>query len=109
MIVMLIVAMLWGSAFVGIKLGLASLTPGHLTLFRQLVAALCFVPFLLLTKHRLFPKWQDVPFLFLLGCLGYAIYHVALNYGEIKVSAGTAKILAQLVTQQPVEGSFILP
>jgi drug/metabolite transporter (DMT)-like permease len=91
--ILLTLAMLWGSAFVGIKFGLESLSPGHLTLLRQLVASLCFVPFLLLTKRKLFPKWRDVPFFLLLGLLGYTIYHTALNYGEINVSAGTASLI----------------
>jgi drug/metabolite transporter (DMT)-like permease len=91
--ILLTLAMLWGSAFVGIKFGLESLTPGHLTLMRQLVASLCFVPFLLFTKRKLFPHWRDVPFFFLLGVLGYTIYHTTLNYGEIRVSAGTASLI----------------
>lgn len=86
-------AVLWGSAFVGIKFGLESLTPGHLTLLRQLVASLCFIPFLLLTKRKLFPARRDVPFLFLLGLLGYTVYHTALNYGEVEVSAGAAGLI----------------
>jgi drug/metabolite transporter (DMT)-like permease len=92
-VVLLLVAMLWGSAFVGIKFGLESLSPGHLTLLRQVVASLCFIPYLLVTKRKLFPRWRDLPFLFLLGLLGYSIYHVALNYGELEVSAGTASLI----------------
>ncbi len=91
--VLLIQAILWASAFAGIKIGLESLAAGHLTLLRHVVASLCFIPFLLFTKSRLFPKWRDVPFFFLLGFLGYSVYHTALNYGELNVSAGTASLI----------------
>jgi drug/metabolite transporter (DMT)-like permease len=91
--VLLVQAILWGSAFAGIKLGLESLDAGHLTLLRHLVASLCFIPFLLFTKSKLFPSWRDVPFFFLIGFLGYSVYHTALNYGELNVSAGTASLI----------------
>lgn len=91
--VLLIQAVLWASAFAGIKIGLESLEAGHLTLLRHLVASLCFLPFLLLTKSKLFPNWRDVPFFFAIGFLGYSVYHTALNYGEVNVSAGTASLI----------------
>jgi drug/metabolite transporter (DMT)-like permease len=91
--VLLVQAVLWGSAFAGIKIGLESLEAGHLTLLRHLVASLCFIPFLVLTKSRLLPNWRDVPFFFFIGFLGYSIYHTALNYGELNVSAGTASLI----------------
>ncbi|MGL4609930.1 MAG: DMT family transporter [Trueperaceae bacterium] len=91
--VLLTQAILWGSAFAGIKVGLESLDAGHLTLLRHLVASLCFIPFLFFTKSKLFPKWRDVPFFFLIGFLGYSVYHTALNYGELNVSAGTASLI----------------
>jgi drug/metabolite transporter (DMT)-like permease len=92
-LVLLIQAILWGSAFAGIKIGLESLTAGHLTLLRHVVASLCFIPFLLFTKSRLLPNWRDVPSFFLIGFLGYSVYHTALNYGELNVSAGTASLI----------------
>jgi drug/metabolite transporter (DMT)-like permease len=92
-LVLLVQAVLWGSAFAGIKIGLESLDAGHLTLLRHVVASLCFVPFLLFTKSRLFPNWRDVPFFFFIGFLGYSVYHTALNFGELNVSAGTASLI----------------
>ena len=34
----------------------------------------------------------DLPRLMLLGVLGFAFYHVALNYGEMTVTAGAASV-----------------
>lgn len=88
-----VLAVLWGSAFPLIKVGLGGLTAGNLTLLRFLVASLCFLPYLLLTRKRLFPEWQDVPTFLLAGFLGITVYHLALNYGELHVSAGAASLI----------------
>lgn len=86
-------AVLWGSAFPLIKVGLEGLTAANLTLARFLVASVCFVPYLRLTKRRLLPDRQDMPYFMLLGLLGITIYHLALNYGELYVTAGAASLI----------------
>lgn len=88
-----ILAVLWGSAFPAIKLGLEGLSAAHLTLLRFLVASLCFVVYLAATKKRLFPDRRDLPTFFLAGLLGITTYHLALNYGELHVSAGAASLI----------------
>ena len=90
---LLLLAVFWGSAFPLIKVGLEDLSAGHLTLARFLVASACFAPYLYFTKRRLFPKLRDVPYFFLLGFLGITIYHTALNFGELHVSAGAASLI----------------
>jgi drug/metabolite transporter (DMT)-like permease len=40
---LLLLAVLWGSAFPGLKLALTDLSAGHLTLLQHLVASLCLV------------------------------------------------------------------
>lgn len=86
-------AAIWGSAFPMIKLGLEDFSPAHFTLLRHLVASLTFVPLLLAFKARLAPRRRDVPFFFLLGVVGFLVYHLALNYGELRVSAGAASLI----------------
>ena len=88
-----VLAVLWGSAFPGIKLGLEGLSAPNLTLLRFAVASLCFVLYLRATGKRLLPERRDVPRFFLLGLLGITIYHLALNYGELRVSAGAASLI----------------
>jgi drug/metabolite transporter (DMT)-like permease len=90
---LLVLAVLWGSAFPLIKVGLEGLTVPHLTLARHLVASLAFVPFLVVTGGRRLPDRRDVPLFFLLGLLGVTVYHLALNYGELRVSAGAASLI----------------
>ena len=90
---LLLLAVFWGSAFPLIKIGLEDFSPGHLTLIRFLVASSLFVPYLYFTKSKLFPKLRDVPYFFLLGLLGITIYHTALNFGELHVTAGAASLI----------------
>ena len=39
------------------------------------------------------PRRADVPFFFLLGIVGYTVYHLALNFGQTQVSAGAASLI----------------
>ncbi|HEX7023038.1 MAG TPA: DMT family transporter [Trueperaceae bacterium] len=90
---LLVLAFLWGSAFPAIKIGLEGFSAGELALARYLVASLCFVPVLLITRNRLLPARRDIPRFLLIGFLGITIYHVALNYGEVHVTAGAASLI----------------
>lgn len=93
----------WASAYVGIRAGLTGYTPGALALFRYLVASVC----MLFIYGRFLPKSarpvninrQELFFLFILGLLGFTIYNIALNYGEISITAGIASFL---ISQIPV-------
>ncbi len=90
---LMVLVVLWASAFPAIKLGLEGLGPGHLTLARHLVASVVFVPFLLVAKARLLPRRVDLAALFGLGVVGISVYHLALNTGEQRVSAGATSLL----------------
>ncbi len=92
-VALLIVAGVWGSAFPMIKIGLEDFSAPHFTLLRHLVASLTFVPLLLLFKARLLPRRSDVPYFALLGFLGFFLYHLTLNYGSERVSAGAASLI----------------
>lgn len=88
---------LWASAFPAIKLGLEGLGPGHLTLARHLVASTVFVPVLLVFRARLLPRRADLPALLGLGVVGISLYHLALNTGEQRVSAGATSLIIATV------------
>src|SRR5215217_7769818 len=83
---------LWASAFAGIRAGLEAYGPGEIALFRFLVASVVLGGFALLRRMRL-PERRDLPAVFLAGFLAFTLYHVALNYGEITVGAGSASVL----------------
>jgi drug/metabolite transporter (DMT)-like permease len=82
----------WASAFAGIRVGLEAYGPGQVALMRFLVASVVLAAYAAITRMRL-PERRDLPAVFLAGFLAFTVYHVALNYGEVTVSAGAASIL----------------
>lgn len=90
---LLVQAAIWGSAFPMIKLGLEDFSVPHFTLLRHLVASATFVPLLLAFRAKLWPRRRDLPYFLLLGAVGFLVYHLALNYGEQRVSAGAASLI----------------
>ncbi len=89
----------WGSSYPGIRAGLTDYSPGSLALLRYTVASLCML-FIYYKKFRIRKiALTDALQAALLGVFGFAIYNVALNYGEITVSAGTASFI---IAQVPV-------
>jgi drug/metabolite transporter (DMT)-like permease len=90
----------WSSAFVGIREGLKDYDPGSLALFRYLVASFCMIFFYLRAHHRHAKiSFKEVLTIFLVGVIGFTIYNVALNYGEVSVNAGISSFI---VSQMPV-------
>ncbi len=83
---------LWASAFAGIKAGLVAYGPGELALLRFGTASLVLGIYAVAVRMRL-PARRDMPRLALAGVLGITVYHVALNYGELTVSAGAASLI----------------
>jgi len=95
--------LLWASAFAGIKAGLAAYSPGELALLRFLCGSASMALF---ARSRGFglPARQDLPHILLVGFLGFTVYHVFLNYGEQRVSAGAASLI---VSFTPVMTAFL--
>jgi len=88
----IVALLLWASAFAGIRAGLESYGPGQVALLRFGTASVVFLAWATLTRMRL-PDARDVPRIVLAGLLGITIYHVALNYGEVTVTAGAASLI----------------
>lgn len=82
----------WASSYASIRAALEAFGPGEVALARLLVAAVALTLYAAVTRMRL-PEVRDLPVVFLAGFLAFAVYHVALNYGEITVSAGAAGVL----------------
>ncbi|MBN6186835.1 DMT family transporter [Aneurinibacillus sp. BA2021] len=81
----------WASAFPGIRVGLEAYAPAHLSLLRLLIGSAALLLLAVLLRMRL-PEAKDIPAILLLGGLGFAVYHTALNFGEQTVSAGAASL-----------------
>ncbi|HDR3519764.1 DMT family transporter [Bacillus pacificus] len=87
--------LIWGSAFPAIRMGLSSYTPEHLTLLRLLIASFILLLFSFIYKLRI-PDLKDIPAIFIFGALGFTFYHIALNYGEKTVNAGSASLIVSV-------------
>lgn len=94
-IALAVTLLFWSSAYAGIRVGLQAFDPFHLALYRFLVASLVLAVYALIARMRL-PEPGDIPLILLSGCIGFTVYHVAINYGEITVTAGAASFLISL-------------
>jgi drug/metabolite transporter (DMT)-like permease len=94
---------LWSSAFAAIRVGLKSFGPGELALFRFSIASVALFVYSLITRQPL-PRIRDLPMMLLLGFLGFFIYHVGLNAGEVVVPAGSASFI---ISSVPVFSTLI--
>ncbi|MCG8357247.1 MAG: DMT family transporter [Kiloniellales bacterium] len=83
----------WASSFPGIGAALEGYPPGPLALLRFLVASAMF---LLLASYRrpAMPSKRDWAPVVLLALVGIVVYHLALNTGQLTVSAGAAGTLS---------------
>ena len=89
---LLITLLFWASAFAAIRVGLEEYPPGALALLRFLVASAVLGVYAVATRMKP-PALRDLPAVLGLGFLGVTVYHVALNYGEVTVTAGAASLL----------------
>jgi drug/metabolite transporter (DMT)-like permease len=85
----------WASAFVAIRHLGGSFDPGPLSLGRMLIGAVLLTVFMGLKGTWVRPTGPEWLRLIVIGLLWYAVYHVALNAGELRVDAGTASMLLQ--------------
>lgn len=88
----IVALVLWASAFAGIRAGLQSFGPGQVALLRFATASAAFAVWAIATRMRL-PDARDLPRIAVAGFLGITVYHVALNFGEVTVSAGAASLI----------------
>ena len=89
-----VLSLIWGMAFVAIKVVVTELSPVNLALMRWLIAC---VPFLVLYPLIGRPKVRferkDVPRLLVVALANVAGYHISLNYAETTLSAGLSALL----------------
>jgi drug/metabolite transporter (DMT)-like permease len=87
-----LLALIWGSSFLLIKVGIRELHPLHVTLGRVVAGALAVLALVLVTRTRL-PRdprvWAHLAFV---GAVGVAIPFTLFGYGEQRVSSVLAGI-----------------
>jgi len=80
------------SAYAAIGAALASYSPGPLALLRMLVASAALAVYAAISGMRM-PEVRDLPSVVLAGLFAFALYNVALNYGQLSASAGAASLI----------------
>ncbi|QKG24116.1 DMT family transporter [Actinomadura verrucosospora] len=83
---------LWASAFPAIRVGIDGLGVAALSFLRIVVAALVLCLVAPAAKVRP-PRRRDLPMIALCGATGVTAYQALLNWGEVRVEAGTASLL----------------
>lgn len=89
---------LWASAFPAIRVALrggetgGGYSPEHIALGRYLVASLV-LGIVAAARRQALPSRRDWPAIALMGFLGFSVYNVALNQGEVLISAGVASFI----------------
>ncbi len=100
-----ILALIWGSSFILMKLGLEAFSPFQLACVRLSVACLCLSPFLI--GHFRLVRKEDWKFLALSGLIGNGIPAILFAVSEQEISPGQAGILNSLSPLFTVIISFI--
>jgi drug/metabolite transporter (DMT)-like permease len=96
LLALIVTIIFWASSFAGIRFGLLDYSPGHVALLRFLVASTVLGIYAIFTRMPL-PRKKDIPSILFLGFIGISVYHVALTYGELTVTAGSASMIIALV------------
>lgn len=93
-LLLLMTVFFWGMSFVFIRQALTELLPVELTLLRFILASAGFLCFLAVSsRSRVKIDRRDYWRFIVLGLLGVGGYHLALNFGELWISAGTASLI----------------
>lgn len=88
-----LVAILWGSSFVGVKLAVAEIPPLTLGFVRAVLAALALAAYAAASGVRLRLPRRDLVLLTILGALGIGWFYVGTNLGIQLASATNAALL----------------
>ena len=97
LVLLIVLSIIWGLAFVAIRRAVAELTPVNLTILRWLIVSAGFLilaPVIGRPKNPV--KRKHVPTFLVVSLMSVVGYHLSLNYGETIVSAGLAGLLVSI-------------
>ena len=84
--------LLWASAFPAISVSLTAYTPTEAAFLRYLVASIALAVYALFRRMPL-PRGRDLPLISVCGFLGFTVYNVALNAGQVTIASGIASFI----------------
>ena len=91
-----VTVVLWSSAFVAIRAALESYNASHLAVFRFVVASVV-IGALSIRRRMSLPSRRELFRVIAIGAIGITGYNLALNYGEMDVTAAAASFLVNTV------------
>ena len=95
--ILLVLSIIWGTAFVAIRIADFELSPINLTLLRWFVSCAGFLVIaLFIGKPKTKLERRDLPRLLLISLCNVPLYHLALNFAEKTVSSGLAGFMSSL-------------
>ena len=103
-IVWLTLALIWGSTWLFIKLGLEDLPPFTFAGIRFVIAAVILLTIILVRRRPLPRDWRDWALIAGTGILAFGINYGLLFWGENRTSSGLAAILQTII---PVFGLIL--
>lgn len=97
-LLLILVVLFWGFAFVAIEVALRRMSWITLTFLRFAVAAACFALYLAVARPGRIPR-KDLPAVAALGFVGLTGYHVFINLGQsdAATTAGTSALVISSV------------
>ncbi len=95
--VLVTLSLIWGIAFVAIKILEPMVSPINLTLLRWLIASVGFLALLpVYGKLKTRISLRDIPRLILVSFANVVAYHLTINYSEGSIGAGLETLLGSL-------------
>ncbi len=88
-----LLAMIWGSSFTLIKIGVSSITPIALTAGRLGIAALILLTLLLIKRQKLPLHWNALKLYLFVGFFGNTMPFALISWGEVNIDSSLAAIL----------------
>ncbi len=102
----LLVALIWGSSFAAIKIGVESIAPMALVAGRMIIASIVLLVILKMKSLSLPKDLRAWAIFLVVGLSGNVIPFYLISYGEIEVGSGLAALLMSIT---PIATVFIAP
>ncbi len=88
-----LLALIWGSSFMLIKIGVESISPVTVTAGRLSIAAIILISILLVSRQRLPLHRQALKLYFFVGFFGNVLPYTLIGWGEVSIDSSLAAIL----------------
>lgn len=88
-----LLALIWGSSFLFIRIGVEQLPPFQLVFIRTAIAAIGLHTVSYLRGKRLPTDWRSVGDLFFLGIVNTVVPFALITWGETRIESGLASVL----------------